>query len=89
MLLAHTVVLEVCPQQSRASLEFRSRNELYHIQLVCVLAHVPLLSFVADSGNSTDLTLSQSTIGSSDNFNVTVTVHNTGSVAGKEVVQVN
>jgi beta-glucosidase len=33
--------------------------------------------------------LSKSAIGTSDNFNVTVTVHNTGSVDGKEVVQVN
>jgi beta-glucosidase len=37
---------------------------------------------------STDLTLSPASIGTSDNFNVTVTVHNTGSVEGKEVVQV-
>ncbi|KAF9066897.1 glycoside hydrolase family 3 protein [Rhodocollybia butyracea] len=38
--------------------------------------------------NYTDLTLSPASIGTSDNFNVTVTVHNTGSVDGKEVVQV-
>ncbi|KAG6890480.1 hypothetical protein C0992_001148 [Termitomyces sp. T32_za158] len=38
--------------------------------------------------NYTDLTLSTSTIKQSEDFNVSVTVHNTGSVAGKEVVQV-
>jgi beta-glucosidase len=37
---------------------------------------------------STDLHLSSSKIGPNENFSVTVTVHNTGSVAGKEVVQV-
>ncbi|KAF5371497.1 hypothetical protein D9615_009637 [Tricholomella constricta] len=38
--------------------------------------------------NYTDLTLSSSTIGRKQDFSVSVTVHNTGSVAGKEVVQV-
>ncbi|KAF9461447.1 glycoside hydrolase superfamily [Collybia nuda] len=38
--------------------------------------------------NYTDLKLSSSTIGRNQNFDVTVTVHNTGNVAGKEVVQV-
>ncbi|KNZ72384.1 Periplasmic beta-glucosidase [Termitomyces sp. J132] len=38
--------------------------------------------------NYTDLTLSSSTITPSQDFNVSVTVHNTGSVTGKEVVQV-
>ncbi len=38
---------------------------------------------------STDLTLSRSTIGMGDDFNVTVTVHNNGAVDGKEVVQVS
>ncbi|KAJ7683521.1 glycoside hydrolase superfamily [Mycena rosella] len=38
--------------------------------------------------NYTDLTLSPATISNTQNFNVIVTVHNTGSVAGKEVVQV-
>ncbi|KAK0451186.1 glycoside hydrolase family 3 protein [Desarmillaria tabescens] len=37
--------------------------------------------------NYTDLTLSQSNIGTGDDFNVTVTVHNNGAVDGKEVVQ--
>lgn len=37
---------------------------------------------------STDLALSSETIGASDDFNVTVTVTNTGERAGKEVVQV-
>ncbi|TFY52998.1 hypothetical protein EVG20_g10309 [Dentipellis fragilis] len=38
--------------------------------------------------NYTDLKLSHSTISITDNFNVTVTVHNTGSQDGKEVVQI-
>ncbi|KAH0839362.1 family 3 glycoside hydrolase [Lanmaoa asiatica] len=38
--------------------------------------------------NYTDLQLSCSTIGTNEDFNVTVTVHNTGSMDGKEVVQV-
>ncbi|KAI9457377.1 hypothetical protein HD554DRAFT_1781182 [Boletus coccyginus] len=38
--------------------------------------------------NYTDLQLSGSTIGTNEDFNVTVTVHNTGSMDGKEVVQV-
>ncbi|TFK70501.1 glycoside hydrolase [Pluteus cervinus] len=38
--------------------------------------------------NYTDLKLSSSTIRKNADFNVTVTVHNTGSVDGKEVVQV-
>ncbi|KAJ4467499.1 glycoside hydrolase superfamily [Lentinula edodes] len=38
--------------------------------------------------NYTDLSLNPTSIGTSDNFNVTVTVHNTGLVDGKEVVQV-
>ncbi|KAF8547215.1 family 3 glycoside hydrolase [Imleria badia] len=38
--------------------------------------------------NYTDLQLSSPTIRTNEDFNVTVTVHNTGSVDGKEVVQV-
>ncbi|KAG6832147.1 hypothetical protein H0H92_004878 [Tricholoma furcatifolium] len=38
--------------------------------------------------NYTDLALSSANIGTSENFSVSVTVHNTGSVDGKEVVQV-
>ncbi|OJT03499.1 Periplasmic beta-glucosidase [Trametes pubescens] len=38
--------------------------------------------------NYTDLTLSKSTIGTNDDFSVSVTVHNTGDRDGKEVVQV-
>ncbi|KAJ3760101.1 glycoside hydrolase [Lentinula raphanica] len=38
--------------------------------------------------NYTDLSLNPASIGTSENFNVSVTVHNTGTVAGKEVVQV-
>ncbi|KAF8996334.1 glycoside hydrolase [Cyathus striatus] len=53
---------------------------------------VPLWSFghglSYTTFNYTDLKLTPSTIGKSQNFNVTVTVRNTGSVAGKEVVQV-
>ncbi|KAF8919142.1 glycoside hydrolase superfamily [Mucidula mucida] len=53
---------------------------------------VPLWSFghglSYTTFNYTDLTLSSSTIGASDDFEVTVTVHNTGNVDGKEVVQV-
>ena len=37
---------------------------------------------------STDLSLSKSTIGTDEDFSVSVTVHNTGNRAGKEVVQV-
>lgn len=37
---------------------------------------------------STDLKLSKSVIGRSEDFSVTVTVHNNGRVQGKEVVQV-
>ncbi|KAJ7499897.1 family 3 glycoside hydrolase [Mycena latifolia] len=53
---------------------------------------VPLWSFghglSYTTFNYTGLTLSPSTISKTQNFNVIVTVHNTGSVAGKEVVQV-
>ena len=35
------------------------------------------------------LLLSPSSIGTNDNFEVMVTVHNTGPIAGKEVLQVN
>ncbi|KAI0915479.1 hypothetical protein AcV5_003688 [Taiwanofungus camphoratus] len=53
---------------------------------------VPLWSFghglSYTTFNYTDLKLSSSTIGITDDFNVTVTVHNTGKVDGKEVVQV-
>ncbi|KAF7792066.1 hypothetical protein EIP86_003094 [Pleurotus ostreatoroseus] len=38
--------------------------------------------------NYTDLELSKSVIGTNEDFNVTVTVHNTGSVDGQEVVQI-
>jgi beta-glucosidase len=38
--------------------------------------------------NYTGLALSKPTIGTSEDFTVSVTVHNTGKVAGKEVVQV-
>jgi beta-glucosidase len=41
------------------------------------------------SPRSTDLVVSPSTVSSTaDSFSVTVTVHNTGSVDGKEVVQI-
>ncbi|GJJ14100.1 hypothetical protein Clacol_008357 [Clathrus columnatus] len=36
----------------------------------------------------TDLKLSKATIGTNENFTVTVTVHNTGSIDGKEVIQI-
>ncbi|KAF8588906.1 glycoside hydrolase family 3 protein [Ramaria rubella] len=53
---------------------------------------VPLWSFGQGLSyttfNYTDIKLSKSTIGINENFNVTVTVHNTGSMDGKEVVQV-
>ncbi|ETW84887.1 glycoside hydrolase family 3 protein [Heterobasidion irregulare TC 32-1] len=53
---------------------------------------VPLWSFGHGLSYTTfkysNLLLSSSTIGINDDFNVTVTVHNTGSVDGKEVVQV-
>ena len=35
------------------------------------------------------MVISPSTISTTQDFNVTVTVHNTGAVAGKEVVQVS
>ena len=38
---------------------------------------------------SSDMVISPSTISTSEDFNVIVTVHNTGAVAGKEVVQVS
>ncbi|KAJ7815959.1 glycoside hydrolase superfamily [Mycena olivaceomarginata] len=53
---------------------------------------VPLWSFghglSYTTFNYTGLQLSPSTISKTQNFNVIVTLHNTGSVAGKEVVQV-
>ncbi|KIY48058.1 family 3 glycoside hydrolase [Fistulina hepatica ATCC 64428] len=53
---------------------------------------VPLWSFGRGLSyttfNYTDLQLSSATISTTDNFNVTVAVHNNGSVDGKEVVQV-
>ncbi|SJL14428.1 related to beta-glucosidase [Armillaria ostoyae] len=53
---------------------------------------VPLWSFghglSYTTFNYTDLILSRSTIGTGDDFNVTVMVHNNGAVDGKEVVQV-
>jgi beta-glucosidase len=53
---------------------------------------VPLWSFGRGLSYTTfeysNLRLSSQSIGTSDNFNVTVTVRNTGSRAGKEVVQV-
>ncbi|KZT23228.1 glycoside hydrolase family 3 protein [Neolentinus lepideus HHB14362 ss-1] len=53
---------------------------------------VPLWSFghglSYTTFNYTDLELSSPTIGTSDNFNVSVTVHNNGPMDGKEVVQV-
>ncbi|KAJ6603031.1 glycoside hydrolase superfamily [Mycena sp. CBHHK59/15] len=53
---------------------------------------VPLWSFghglSYTTFNYTDVKLSKSKISKTDNFNVMVTVHNTGSVDGKEVVQV-
>ena len=42
---------------------------------------------LAEDGSS-NLALSSSSIGTSDNFNVSVTVKNTGARDGKEVVQV-
>ncbi|KAJ3503281.1 hypothetical protein NLJ89_g8503 [Agrocybe chaxingu] len=53
---------------------------------------VPLWSFghglSYTTFNYTDLQISPSTISTTEDFTVTVTVHNTGSVDGKEVVQV-
>ncbi|KAG6815763.1 hypothetical protein H0H87_011547 [Tephrocybe sp. NHM501043] len=53
---------------------------------------VPLWSFghglSYTTFNYTDIKLSSSTIGRNQDFSVSVTVHNTGPVAGKEVVQV-
>ncbi|KAI0070156.1 glycoside hydrolase [Panus rudis PR-1116 ss-1] len=53
---------------------------------------VPLWSFghglSYTTFNYTDIKLSKSTISTKDDFSVTVTVHNTGKVTGKEVVQV-
>ncbi|KAF8808280.1 family 3 glycoside hydrolase [Phlegmacium glaucopus] len=53
---------------------------------------VPLWSFghglSYTTFNYTDLVISPSTISTTQDFNVAVTVHNTGTVAGKEVVQV-
>ncbi|KAK7053727.1 glycoside hydrolase superfamily [Favolaschia claudopus] len=49
---------------------------------------VPLWSFGHGLSYTTGLTISPSSISKTENFDVTVTVHNTGSVAGKEVVQV-
>ncbi|TDL14551.1 glycoside hydrolase [Rickenella mellea] len=53
---------------------------------------VPLWSFghglSYTTFNYTNLKLSKSTIGTKDNVDVSVTVHNTGKVSGKEVVQV-
>jgi beta-glucosidase len=46
------------------------------------------MGFNSPGYDSTDIQLSKPTIGTNDNFNVTVTVHNTGSFDGKEVVQV-
>ncbi|KAG6909222.1 hypothetical protein DXG01_001529 [Tephrocybe rancida] len=63
--------------QPGASVELRPRIELHQIQLL-----------IAHEITSTDIKLSSPTIGRSQGFSVTVTVHNTGSVAGKEVVQV-
>ena len=69
-------------------MELWSGPQLYHIQLVSIF-FLSTFSNSITSYASTDLQLSKSTIGTSDNFNVTVTVHNTGSVDGKEVVQVS
>ncbi|KAF8169053.1 glycoside hydrolase [Mycena galopus ATCC 62051] len=49
---------------------------------------VPLWSFGHGLSYTTGMELSPSTISTTQNFNVVVTVHNTGSVDGKEVVQV-
>ncbi|KAF8230984.1 family 3 glycoside hydrolase [Tricholoma matsutake] len=49
---------------------------------------VPLWSFGHGLSYTTFDYLSSSIIGTNQNFNITVTVHNMGSVAGKEVVQV-
>ncbi|KAF8525691.1 glycoside hydrolase [Gautieria morchelliformis] len=53
---------------------------------------VPLWSFghglSYTNFNYTDIQLSKPSIGTNENFNATVTVHNTGSFDGKEVVQV-
>ena len=43
---------------------------------------------IADSLHSTNLRLSKSTIGTSDDFSVSVTVQNAGTRDGQEVVQV-
>lgn len=44
---------------------------------------------ITDLRHSTNFALSKSTIGVKDDLSVSVTVHNTGSVDGKEVVQVS
>lgn len=46
------------------------------------------VKLLADSVFSTNLKLSKTTISTTDNFSVSVTVHNTGKLDGKEVVQV-
>ncbi|KAG5351352.1 hypothetical protein C0989_006867 [Termitomyces sp. Mn162] len=52
------------------------------------LAIAEVIFGAVNPSGDTDLTLSSSTITPSQDFNVSVTVHNTGSVTGKEVVQV-
>lgn len=52
-----------------------------------ILSQTCFFSF-PDQSHSTDLKLSKTTIGTNENFTVTVTVHNTGSMDGQEVVQV-
>lgn len=69
-------------------MEFWSWIELYHLQLVRSINSGNMILALTIDPHSTDLSLNPTSIGTSDNFNVTVTVHNTGLVDGKEVVQV-
>ena len=78
----------VRPQYTTTDLELWSRAELYNIQLVSLWFRCasPVTSYAL--AHSTNLELSSYAISTTDDFNVTVTVENTGSVDGKEVVQV-
>ena len=68
-------------------MELWTRTQLHNIQLVRIGFLLPALP--DQDLLSTDLTLSSSTIGTTDDFDVTVTVRNTGNVGGKEVIQVS
>lgn len=83
------VVASVRTQYTGAYLELWAWIKLYNIQLV-LSPHLlfPFPSLLIEMGDSTDLELTPATISTTQNFNVSVTVHNTGKVDGKEVVQV-